>query len=186
VSTFAVLYSLGLGIGYKKMKLADLWSCLTSASLLNGMIFYTVSAATIFSWALTLEGVTTAIASTVAGLGPALFLPAVILITIIMGTVLESFVTIVILGPLLLPVAQQLGVDPLQYGIIMTEAFAIGCILPPVGIALYVSCAISGAQIEKASRRLLYYFPVLIGGLLVVTFVPTITTILPKLLNFKY
>ena len=186
VSTFAVLYSLGLGIGYKKMKLADLWSCLTSASLLNGMIFYTVSAATIFSWALTLEGVTTAIAAMVAGLGPALFLPAVILITIIMGTVLESFVTIVILGPLLLPVAQQLGVDPLQYGIIMTEAFAIGCILPPVGIALYVSCAISGAQIEKASRRLLFYFPVLIGGLLVVTFVPTITTILPKLLNFKY
>jgi tripartite ATP-independent transporter DctM subunit len=186
VSTFAVLYSLALGVGYRKIGAKDLWSCLTSASLLNGMIFYTVSTATIFSWALTLEGVTTAIAATIAGLGKVAFLPAVILITLIMATVLESFVTIVILAPLLLPVALQLGVDPLQYGVIMTEAFAIGCILPPIGIALYVACAITGAQIEKASRRLLFYLPVLIAGLLVVTFVPSITTVLPKLLNFRY
>ncbi|MET0732664.1 MAG: TRAP transporter large permease subunit, partial [Casimicrobiaceae bacterium] len=186
VSTFAVLYSLALGVGYRKIAWKDLWSCLTSASLLNGMIFYTVSTATIFSWALTLEGVTTAIAATIGGLGKVAFLPAVILITLIMATVLESFVTIVILAPLLLPVALQLGVDPLQYGVIMTEAFAIGCILPPIGIALYVACAITGAPIERASRRLLFYLPVLIAGLLVVTFVPSITTFLPKLLNFRY
>ena len=186
VSTFAVLYSLALGVGYRKINARNLWSSLTSASSLNGMIFYTVSAATIFSWALTLEGVTTAIASTIAGLGPALFLPAVIAITIMMGTMLESFVTIVILAPLLYPVAQQLGIDPLQYGIVMTEAFGIGIILPPIGIALYVACAISGAQIERASRPLLWYLPVLMAGLLLVTFVPTITTILPTWLNFKY
>ena len=85
VSTFAVLYSLVLGLGYRKITAANLWSSLTSASVLNGMIFYTVSAATIFSWALTLEGVTTAIATTIAGLGQTAFLPAVILITILMG-----------------------------------------------------------------------------------------------------
>ena len=87
-----------------------------------------------------------------------------IVITILMGTMLESFVTIVILAPLLLPVAQQFGIDPLQYGIIMTEAFGIGIILPPIGIALYVACAISGAQIEKASKPLLWYLPVLMAG----------------------
>jgi tripartite ATP-independent transporter DctM subunit len=186
VSTFAVLYSLALGLVYRKIDGKNLWSSLTSASSLNGMIFYTVSAATIFSWAMTLEGVTTAIASTIAGLGPSLFLPAVIAITILMGTVLESFVTIVILAPLLYPVALQLGIDPLQYGIIMTEAFGIGIILPPIGIALYVACAISGAQIEKASKPLLWYLPVLLAGLLLVTFVPAITTVLPNWLNFKY
>ena len=68
VSTFAVLYSLALGLGYRKIDLRRTsGQCLTSASLLNGMIFYTVSAATIFSWALTLEGVTTAIAATIGG-----------------------------------------------------------------------------------------------------------------------
>jgi len=186
VSTFAVLYSLALGIGYRKINFGNLWSSLSNATVLNGMIFYTVSAATIFSWALTLEGVTTAIASTVASLGPVAFLPAVILITILMGTMLESFVTIVILAPLLLPVALELHIDPLQYGIVMTEAFGIGIILPPIGIALYVACAISGAQIEKASKPLLWYLPVLLFGLALVVLFPVITTILPNLLNFKY
>jgi tripartite ATP-independent transporter DctM subunit len=186
VSTFAVLYSLALGIGYRKINPRNLWSSLTNASVLNGMIFYTVSAATVFSWALTLEGVTTAIATSVASLGHAAFLPAVIAITILMGTMLESFVTIVILAPLLLPVAVQLGINPLQYGIVMTEAFGIGIILPPIGIALYVACAISGAQIEKASKPLLWYLPVLLAGVVMVALVPTITTILPAWLNFKY
>ncbi len=185
VSTFAVLYGLALGLLYRRIKGRDLWSVLTNATLLNGMIFFTVSAATIFSWAMTLEGVTTAIANAVAGLGAALFLPAVIVITILMGAVLESFVTIVILSPLLLPVAQQLGVNPLQYGIIMTESFGIGSILPPIGIALYVACAICGAKVELASRPLARYLLVMIGGLLLVALVPWITTVLPSWLNFK-
>jgi tripartite ATP-independent transporter DctM subunit len=186
VSTFAVLYGLVLGLLYRRFKWKDMWTVLSSATLLNGMIFFTVSAATIFSWAMTLEGVTTAIASAVAGLGPALFLPAVIVITILMGAVLESFVTIVILAPLLLPVSQQLGVNPLQYGIIMTEAFGIGSILPPIGIALYVACAICGAKVELASKPLFRYLAVMIAGLLLVAFVPWITTVLPTWLNFKF
>ena len=129
---------------------------------------------------------TKALAVPLAGLGAALFLPAVILITILMGAVLESFVTIVILAPLLLPVAQQLGVNPLQYGIIMTEAFGIGSILPPIGIALYVACAICGAKVELASRPLFRYLAVMIAGLLLVAFVPWITTVLPTWLNFKF
>jgi TRAP-type C4-dicarboxylate transport system permease large subunit len=135
---------------------------------------------------MTLEGVTTAIATAVAGLGAALFLPAVIVITILMGAVLESFVTIVILAPLLLPVSQQLGINPLQYGIIMTEAFGIGSILPPIGIALYVACAICGAKVELASKPLFRYMSVMIVGLLLVAFVPWITTVLPTWLNFKF
>lgn len=186
VSTFAVMYGLALGLLYRRFRWKDMWTVLTGATLLNGMIFFTVSAATIFSWAMTLEGVTTAIAGAVAGLGPALFLPAVIVITILMGAVLESFVTIVILAPLLLPVCQQLGINPLQYGIIMTEAFGIGSILPPIGIALYVACAICGARVELASRPLFRYLAVMIAGLLLVAFVPWITTVLPVWLNFKF
>jgi tripartite ATP-independent transporter DctM subunit len=185
VSTFAVLYGLVLGVLYRRMSLRSLWNVLSNATLLNGMIFFTVSAATIFSWALTLEGVTTAIASTIASFGAMAFLPAVIVITVIMGAVLESFVTIVILAPLLLPVAQQLGVNPLQYGIIMTESFGIGSILPPIGIALYVACAICGAQVERASRPLLWYLLVMFAGLMLVAWIPWITTVLPMLLNFK-
>ena len=62
----------------------------------------------------------------------------------------------------------------------------IGIIFPPIGIALYVASAICGARIEQASRPLLWYLPVLIAGLLLVAFVPAITTVLPKWVNFKY
>ena len=185
VSTFAVLYGLVLGIFYRRIDLRNTWSVLTSASLLNGMIFFTVSAATIFSWALTLEGVTVAIANLVASLGATAFLPMVIVITVIMGALLESFVTIVILAPLLLPVAIQLGINPLQYGIIMTESFGIGSILPPIGIALYVACAICAAKVERASAPLLRYLLVMFAGLMLVAFVPWITTVLPALFNVK-
>ena len=185
VSTFAVLYALGLGIANRKITSKNFWEILTQASLLNGMVFFTVSAATIFSWALTLEGVTTAIATAVAGLGAATFLPAVIIITVLLGALLESFVTIVILAPLLLPVAQQLGIDPLHYGIVMAESFGLGVILPPIGIALYVACAICGAKVELATKPMMWYLLVLLMGLALVMFFPAITTFLPHLLGFK-
>ena len=99
---------------------------------------------------------------------------------------LTTGLPIVILAPLLLPVCQSLGINPLQYGIIMTESFGIGSILPPIGIALYVACAICGAKVELASRPLMRYLTVMIGGLLLVAFVPWITTVLPAWLDFKY
>lgn len=185
VSTFAVLYALALGVLNRKIGRRNFWETLTSASLLNGMIFFTVSAATIFSWALTLEGVTTAIANTVASFGAATFLPAVVVITVLLGSLLESFVTIIIIAPLLLPVALQLGINPLHYGIVMAESFGIGVVLPPIGIALYVACAICGAKVESAIKPMLWYLLVLLAGLIVVVYVPGLTSFLPNLLGFK-
>jgi TRAP-type C4-dicarboxylate transport system permease large subunit len=153
--------------------------------MLNGMVFFTVSMATVFSWALTLEGVTSSLADFVGGFGPTGFLLAVVVIFILVGAVLESFVTIIILAPLLMPVAMSLHIDPLHYGIVMAEAFGIGVVLPPIGIALYVACKITGARVEPTSRILLWYLSVLAIGLLILVAVPSITTILPRLFNIK-
>lgn len=185
VSTFAVIYGFALGLLYRRFNLATFWQTLTSASMLNGMVFFTVSTATIFSWSLTLEGVTAHVAAMASGLGPIGFLVAVILITVLVAAVLDSFVTILILAPLLLPVALEIGVNPLQYGIVMAEAFGIGSILPPIGIALYVACKICGARVEPTSRVLLGYLAVLLVGLLLVAAIPTITTVLPALFDFR-
>jgi TRAP-type C4-dicarboxylate transport system permease large subunit len=106
-------------------------------------------------------------------------------VTVLLGALLESFVTIIILGPLLLPVALQLGINPLQYGIIMVEAFGIGSILPPIGIALYVASAICGTKVERASGPLLSYLAVMLIGLLLVCFIPWITLALPALFDFR-
>jgi C4-dicarboxylate transporter, DctM subunit len=185
VSTFAVIYGFALALLYRKITPKSFWAILTDASMLNGMIFFTVSMATVLSWALTLEGVMQAIATTMGWLGRMWFLIALIAITALAAALLESFVTIIILAPLLLPVANQLGVNPLQYGIIMAESFGIGSILPPIGIALYVACKISGAQVERASGPLLWYLAVMLVGLTVVAAVPWITTVVPEALSFR-
>jgi C4-dicarboxylate transporter, DctM subunit len=102
-----------------------------------------------------------------------------------MGALLESVVTIVILGPLLLPVAIQLGIDPLQYGVVLIEAFGIGSIIPPIGLALYIACAISRTTVDRTTGPLLSYLVVLCVGLLLVAFVPWLTLVLPTAFNFK-
>jgi C4-dicarboxylate transporter DctM subunit len=186
ISSFAVFYGLLLGAGlYRQIGLKDFWQVMTDSVLLSGMIFFTFSGASIFTWALSLEGVPQAVATALGSFGQTAFLPAAIAITIVMGALLESVVTIVILGPLLLPVAIQLGIDPLQYGVVLIEAFGIGSIIPPIGLALYIACAISRTTVDRTTRPLLSYLVVLCLGLLLVAFVPWITLVLPTAFNFK-
>jgi len=185
MSSFAVMLGLLLAAGlYRQLGLRGLWSLLAETNLLGGMIFFTFAGATLFSWALSLEGVPDAVASVLEGLGTPLFLPAVIVITIILGALLESIVTVIILGPLLLPVALQLGVDPLQYGVVLIEAFGIGSIVPPVGLALYIACAICRTEVHRTVRPVAGYLAVLCAGLLLVAAVPWITLVLPRAAHF--
>ncbi len=186
MSSFAVVYGLLVSIGvYRRIGPRDLWRILTESSLMSGMIFFTFSGATIFSWAMSLEGIPDLVATAMRGLGPTAFWPALILITIAMGAVLESIVTVIIIGPLLLPVAVQLGIDPRQYGIVLIEAFGIGSIIPPVGLALYIACAICGTDVDRSARPLIWYLGVLCLGLLLVAFVPWITLVLPDSFHLK-
>ena len=185
ISSFAVIYGLLLAVGlYRLVGMRSLWALLTEANLLSGMIFFTFAGATLFSWALALEGVPGAVATVLGGLGAHLFLPAVIVITVILGALLESIVTVIILGPLLLPVALYLGVDPLQFGIVLIEAFGIGSIVPPVGLGLYISCAIFRTEMHRTFRPIAGYLTVLCLGLLLVTAVPWITDVLPRAFHF--
>jgi len=186
ISSFAVAYGLVLAIAlYRQVGPRSMWTLLTEANLLGGMIFFTFVGATLFSWALALEGVPGAVAATLSAVGPRLFLPAVIVITIGVGAVLESIVTVIILGPLLLPVALHLGVDPLQFGIVLIEAFGIGSIVPPVGLGLYIACAIVRTEMHNTFRPIAGYLAVLCVGLLLVATVPWITDVLPRAFHFS-
>jgi C4-dicarboxylate transporter DctM subunit len=186
ISSFAVAYGLLIGLAlYRQISLRALWRLTTETSLLSGMIFFTFCGATLFSWALSLDGVPDMVASGLGSLGAEAFLPAVIAITVLLGAVLESIVTIIILGPLLLPVAIQLGISPLQYGIVMIEAFGIGSIIPPVGLALYIACAICETEVASTTGPLLGYLAVLCLGLLLVAAVPWLTLVVPNAFHFQ-
>ncbi len=102
---------------------------------------------------------------------------------IVLGSLLEGLPAILILAPLLLPLAPQAGVDPLHYGIVLLVAMGIGAFLPPLGVGFYIACSVVRANADRATRAMAPYFTVLLVGVLVVAFVPWFTMLLPRLLH---
>jgi TRAP-type C4-dicarboxylate transport system permease large subunit len=106
-----------------------------------------------------------------------------IALLIVIGSVLEGLPALIILAPLLLPIAGGIGMSELHYGIVLLIAMGIGAFLPPAGVGFYVACAIMRTDIEGAARAMLPYLAVLVIALLIVAFVPWFTVFLPRALG---
>lgn len=100
---------------------------------------------------------------------------------LVVGLFMDMAPAILILTPILLPVVQRIGVDPVHFGIVMMMNLGIGLCTPPVGASLFVGCAIGKIPIERASRALLYCYPAMVAALLLATYVPALTLWLPRL-----
>jgi TRAP-type C4-dicarboxylate transport system permease large subunit len=109
----------------------------------------------------------------------ALFVLGSIALLIVVGSLLEGLPALIILAPLLLPIAGQIGLSELHFGIVLLIAMGTGAFLPPAGVGFYVACAIVGTDIEAASRAMVPYLLVLLAGLVIVAFVPWFTLFLP-------
>jgi C4-dicarboxylate transporter DctM subunit len=99
--------------------------------------------------------------------------------------VMDALPPIIILMPILLPVAVSLGMDPLHFGILVAANVGIGMVSPPVGMCLYVACGIAKTPIEKVVPRLIPYLLVLLAMLMLITFVPEVTLWLPRALGYE-
>ena len=144
-------------------------------------VMFIVAAASIFGWMLTATGVTTAIAQWVLAFTkePWLFLLLANVLMLFVGCFLEPTAAITILVPLLLPIAKQLGVDPVHFGLVMVLNLMIGLVTPPVGTVLYTLMRVTGLSLERLSYAMIpWYLPLLIS-LVLVTLFPTISTWLP-------
>ncbi|KLU63426.1 sialic acid TRAP transporter permease protein SiaT [Peptococcaceae bacterium CEB3] len=185
-STTAVVYALLLAVfAYKAMSVRSFWRLMIDSASTAGMVLYIVSAATSFSWSLTIANLPDKVAALLGSLSsmPWLFMLGSIVILIIMGTLLEGLPALLIFGPLLLPIGERIGVDPLQFGIVLIIAMGLGTFLPPIGVGMYVSCAVCGTTMEETSKHMIPYIVVLIFGLLLVGFVPQISLFIPHLLK---
>ena len=99
----------------------------------------------------------------------------------LLGAVLEGLPVLIIMVPLLMPLVQQLGINPIHYGIVTIMAVGIGVFLPPVGVCFFIACSIGKTDLIPSTRAFLPYLAVLIAGLLVITFIPQVTLVLPQL-----
>ena len=116
--------------------------------------------------------------------GSGMFMVMSIGILIVMGSVLEGAAALIIFAPLLIPVAAQLGIAPLHYGVVLVIAMGIGLFAPPLGLGLYGACLIGGVPIEVTVKPMMGYLGLLLACLLVIAFVPGIALWLPRLAGY--
>jgi TRAP-type C4-dicarboxylate transport system permease large subunit len=101
-----------------------------------------------------------------------------------MGSMLEGAAALIIFGPLLMPVARQLEVDPLHYGVILVVGMGIGLFAPPLGLGLYGACLIGDVKLEETVGPIMKYLGLLLLCLLLIAFVPQISTALPRAMGY--
>ena len=148
-------------------------------------VMFIVAAASIFGWMLTATGVTAAIADWVLGFTkePWIFLMLANLLMLFVGCFLETTAAITILVPLLLPIARQLGVDPVHFGLVMVLNLMIGLLHPPMGMVLFVLARIAKLSVERTTAAILPWLVPLLVSLVILTYVPSISLWLPKYLG---
>src|SRR5436190_17878851 len=146
-------------------------------------VLFIVAAASIFGWLLTATRVTDLVTAWVLGFthSPWVFLLLANLLMLFVGCFLEPTAAILILVPVLMPVIQQLGIDPVHFGLIMVLNLMIGLLHPPMGMVLFVLARVAGLSVEKTTMAILPWLVPLLLSLVLITYVPSISLWLPHL-----
>jgi C4-dicarboxylate transporter DctM subunit len=180
-ATFAVVYGFAAAlVVYRGIGWRTSWLALRDAALTAGMVLFMVATSNLVSQAIVVDGLGRTLAKAFASLhSPTEFLLVTVVVMIVVGFILEGIPAILIAAPILLPIATRAGVDPLQYGIVLTMAVGIGVFLPPIGIGYYVACAIGEAPVNATMRPSMIYNAFLVLGLVIVVLFPQITISVP-------
>jgi tripartite ATP-independent transporter DctM subunit len=190
ISAFAALYALVIGgAAFRELGPRAAARSFVNAATRSGLVLFIVAAAQALAFVLTLQQVPHALAEGMVALsqnvGPWVFLLLSIAILIVMGSILEGAAALIIFGPLLIPVAGQIGINELHFGVVLVIAMGIGLFAPPLGLGLYGACLIGGVPIETTVRPMLGYLGLLLLCLLVIAFVPGLTLWLPHRLGYQ-
>ncbi|HUC16692.1 MAG TPA: TRAP transporter large permease subunit [Acetobacteraceae bacterium] len=179
VATLGLAYSVLVGLFvYRRFEWRRVFPILVETASLSGAILLIIGAASAMAWALTQAGFADSLASLMTGIpgGRAGFLAVSIVVFIVLGSVLEGLPAMVLFGPLLFPIAQQVGINVVQYAIVAILAMGIGLFSPPFGVGFYQSCAIGRVTSDQALGRIWPYMASLVIALAIVAAVPWLST----------
>ena len=186
-SAVAVVYGFVVSFFiYRELQLEDIPKVLLKTASLTGVVMLVLATASMMSFVLAFERIPQLLAELITNYADnwVVFILFVHVVFLILGMVMDALPPIIILMPILVPVAEEFGMDPVHFGILIAANVGIGMISPPVGICLYVACGIGKTPIEQVVPRLLPFLAILIATLMVITFFPSITLFLPRLLGF--
>jgi tripartite ATP-independent transporter DctM subunit len=189
ISAFAVVYAIVIGaVVFRELGFRTAAASFVQAATRSGLVLFIVAAAQSLAFVLTLQQVPHAVGEMMLALsgshGTWLFMLLSIAVLIVMGSVLEGAAALIIFGPLLLPVAVKLGLDPLHFGVVLVIAMGLGLFAPPLGLGLYGACLIGHVPIEQTVKPIVGYLGLLLLCLLVIAFVPSLSTALPRALGY--
>lgn len=184
-AALAVVWSLLVGwFIYKELTVKETWQVLERALGTLAIVMILISTSQVFGWLLTYLEMPKMIASGILGLTNNKFLIMLILnvLMLLLGMIMDMSAIILVATPILLPIAQSVGMDPVHFGVVMILNLGIGLITPPVGGTLFVGSAVSGIPIERLCKTLWQQLLVMVAVLLVITYIPQIVMFLPNLI----
>jgi C4-dicarboxylate transporter DctM subunit len=169
---------------YKDLKIKQVGKVLLDSASLSAMLLYIITNAMLFSFLMTNENIPQAMAEWITnkGLGVVTFLLVVNLLLLLAGNVMEPSSIVLIMAPILFPVAMKLGIDPVHFGILIVVNMEIGMCHPPVGLNLYVASGITKMGISELTVAVLPWLLTMLGFLVLVTYVPQLSLWLPNLI----
>jgi tripartite ATP-independent transporter DctM subunit len=179
VSTIAVLYALIIGIFlYGGIGLRKLYDMLVETAALSGAILLILGTALAMAWALTQTGFAQQLATFMASLpgGWIIFMAMTIVVFLLLGCVLEGLPAIVLMAPLMFPIAKNLGINDIHYSMVVVTAMNIGLMAPPIGIGFYIACKIGNVSPDEAMGAIWPYILALLVGLILIAAIPGIST----------
>ncbi|MDR2946042.1 MAG: TRAP transporter large permease, partial [Candidatus Adiutrix sp.] len=187
-AALACVYAFGIScLVYQELPFKDLPKIFIKSSISTAIVLLTVAMAAPFSWLMTSAGIPPKIMSTVLELFQNKYVIFLMMnaTLLFLGCFLETQSIILLMTPILLPIAKQFGLDPIALGLIIVINTSIGMITPPMAVNLYVAANVSGATVESISKRILPYLFSLMAVLLLFTYLPDILTFLPDLVKGK-
>jgi tripartite ATP-independent transporter DctM subunit len=183
----AVLYSLIVGFWIMKtLSLKDLVSMLKNTALLTSTVLMIISCARILGWVLTAVQIQVYLGELFKAISdsPYIFLFLVNILLLIMGTFMDGGASVIILAPILTPIAISLGINPIHFGLLMVLNLVIGCGTPPLGLCLFIACGIAKIPVEKGAKAIMPFLVAEIVVLFLVTYIPEIVLFIPRALGY--
>ncbi len=166
---------------YREVNFTKLVNILTKSSLQIAQVMILLAAASVFSWILTAEGITSSIASAVIAFSTSKYVVLLLIniVILIAGMFIDGASIIMILAPLFFPIAMKMGIDPVHLGVIFSVNSAIGMFTPPFGLNLFVASSISGLSVQRISKAVIPFIILSIIALIIITYIPQISLWLP-------
>lgn len=184
-SAVAVVYATVLSLIYGSIKIKDIPRIVLESAKITGTITFMIGLSSIMSWAMAFTGIPDMVAQAVLSVTSNKFLIFLLIniILLFVGTFMDPTPAILIFTPIFLPICTSLGMNAVQFGIVLCYNLSVGTITPPVGTILFTGCKVGNVTIESVISHLLPYFAMIIIGLLLVTYIPFLSLGLPSLLG---